>query len=138
MSNVSFEWPWLLLSLMLIPALLIAYAIAQRRRKNYAVIFTNTDLLEEVAGAQPGLKRHIPPILFLIGLAALLLALARPVINLTVSRQRTAVMLVMDVSYSMNAEDLKPTRIAVAKQSAKHSRKKFFSLHTRWRHNILG
>jgi Ca-activated chloride channel family protein len=116
---MSFLWPWLLLSLLLVPALIGAYLIALQRRRQYTISFTNLDLLKEVAGEGPGIKRHIPPLLFLIGLAALLFSLSRPVMNVALPRTRTAVMLVLDVSYSMNAEDLKPTRIAAAQQSAK-------------------
>ena len=116
---MSFEWPLMLLALVLLPVLLAVYLIALQRRKRYAISFTNLELLKEVAGEQPGIKRHIPPLLFLIGLAALLFALARPMMNVNVLRARSAIMLVMDVSYSMNAMDLKPTRIAAAQQSAK-------------------
>ena len=116
---MSFEWPWMLLALLLLPALCVAYLLALKRRKQYTISFTNLDLLKEVAGEQPGIKRHIPPLLFLIGLAALLFALARPVTSVSVPRAQAAVMLVMDVWYSMNADDLKPTRFAAAQQSAK-------------------
>jgi Ca-activated chloride channel family protein len=116
---MSFIWPALLLSLLLVPALVAAYLFALQRRKRYTISFTNLDLLKEVAVEQPGFKRHIPPLVFLIGLAALLFSLARPVANVSLPRTRAAVVLVLDVSYSMNAEDLKPTRIAAAQASAK-------------------
>ena len=116
---MSFEWPLMLLALVLLPVLVGVYLLALQRRKQYTISFTNLDLLKEVAGEQPGVKRHIPPLLFLIGLAALLFALARPVTNLPLPRTRTAVMLVMDVSYSMNAVDLQPSRIVAAQQSAR-------------------
>ena len=116
---MSFEWPLMLLALVLLPVLVGVYLLALKRRKQYTISFTNLDLLKEVAGEQPGVKRHIPPLLFLIGLAALLFALARPVTNLPLPRTRTAVMLVMDVSYSMNAVDLQPSRIVAAQQSAR-------------------
>ena len=109
----------MLAALLLVPALVVAYILALRRRKQYTISFTNLDLLKEVAGEQPGIKRHIPPLLFLIGLTALLFALARPMMNINVRRAGASIMLVMDVSYSMNAEDLKPTRFAAAQQSAK-------------------
>ncbi len=116
---MRFEWPAMLAALLLVPALVVAYILALRRRKQYTISFTNLDLLKEVAGEQPGIKRHIPPLLFLIGLTALLFALARPMMNINVRRAGASIMLVMDVSYSMNAEDLKPTRFAAAQQSAK-------------------
>jgi Ca-activated chloride channel homolog len=116
---MNFEWPAMLAALLVVPALVVAYILALRRRKQYTISFTNLDLLKEVAGEQPGIKRHIPPLLFLIGLTALLFALARPMMNINVRRAGASIMLVMDVSYSMNAEDLKPTRFAAAQQSAK-------------------
>jgi Ca-activated chloride channel family protein len=115
---MNFEWPWLLLLLLLVPVLAALYIWVQRQRKAYAVRFTNLELLKAVAG-NPGFKRHIPPLLFLIGTTALLLALARPVASVTLPRERTMVMLVMDVSFSMQADDLKPTRFAAAKNAAK-------------------
>lgn len=116
---MTFEWPYVLFSLALIPLLIGLYALAQRRRRTYAVRFTNLALLKEVAGRGPGVRRHIPPMLFLLGLAALLISLARPVAVIAVPRDQAAVMLVMDVSGSMAANDLQPNRLTAAKQAAR-------------------
>ncbi len=116
---MTFEWPALLASLGLIPLLLAVYVLAQRRRRAYAVRFTNLALLREVAGRGPGVRRHIPPTLFLLGLVALLVSLARPQAVIAVPRDQAAVLLVLDVSGSMTAGDLRPNRLAAAKQAAR-------------------
>ena len=115
---MTFEWPLLLWSLALVPIMLGLYVAAQRRRRAYAVRFTNLSLLREVVGRRPGLRRHIPPIFFLLGLAVLLVALARPSTVIAVPRDGADVMLVIDVSGSMVATDLQPTRMEAAKQAA--------------------
>src|SRR5712692_7983479 len=91
----------------------------QRQRRRYAVRFTNLALLREVVGRGPGLWRHVPPILFLLGLAALLVSLARPSLVLAVPRDQASVMLVLDVSGSMDARDLRPTRLGAARLAAR-------------------
>lgn len=110
---MTFEWPILLSALGLVPVLL-----AQRRRRAYALRFTNLALLREVAGDGPGLRRHVPPLLFLLGLAALLASLARPHAVIAVPRDQTAVVLVLDVSGSMAADDLQPSRLDAARRAA--------------------
>jgi Ca-activated chloride channel family protein len=82
------------------------------------VRFTNLALLREVVGRRPGLRRHIPPLLFLLGLGALLVGLARPSAVIAVPRDEAAIMLVVDVSGSMTANDLQPTRMEAARRAA--------------------
>ena len=115
---MSFEWPIFLLGLLLVPALVAAYVIAQKQRKTYAVRFTNLELLAQVARPSPGIRRHIPAMLFLASFTALVVAVARPIAVVALPRERSTVMLVMDVSYSMEADDLKPSRIVAAKRAA--------------------
>ena len=115
---MTFQWPYLLFSLGLVPILLALYLLAQRRRRAYALRFTNLPLLDEVVGRRPGVRRHIPPLLFLLGLAALLVSLARPTATIAVPRDHATVMLVLDVSGSMAASDLQPNRMAAAKAAA--------------------
>jgi Ca-activated chloride channel family protein len=115
---MSFEWPYALLGLALLPALAALYVFVQRRRRAYAVRFTNLALLGQVVGRRPGFRRHVPPLLFLLGLAALLISLARPNAEITVPREQATVMLVMDVSGSMDATDVQPNRLAAAKDAA--------------------
>lgn len=116
---MTFQWPFLLLGLALVPVLLALYLLAQRRRRAYALRFTNLDLLKEVAGPGPGFRRHVPPLLYLLGVMALLLSIARPMAVIAVPEDQTTIMLVMDVSASMTANDLAPNRMIAAKQAAK-------------------
>lgn len=115
---MTFEWPYVLAGLALLPILFGLYVLAQRRRRAYAIRFTNVALLGAVVGRGPGIRRHIPPLLYLIGLAALLVSLARPIAVIAVPREQTTIMLVMDVSGSMEADDLQPNRMAAAQQAA--------------------
>jgi Ca-activated chloride channel family protein len=115
---VSAEWPGLLWTLLLVPVALAAYLLAQRRRSRYTVRFTNLDLLANVVGAKPGWRRHVPPALYLLALAALLGSLARPQALTLVPKEQATVVLVMDVSGSMNATDVSPTRLVSSQRSA--------------------
>jgi len=107
-----------LFALALAPLLLVLYSLAQRRRKAYAVRFTNLNLLQEVVGRGPGIRRHIPPLLYLLGVAAMLFSLARPEAVVAVPREQAAVIMAMDISGSMSATDLAPSRMEAAKQAA--------------------
>jgi Ca-activated chloride channel family protein len=116
---MTFAWPTALVGLGLLPVLVGFYLWIQRQRRRYAVRFTNLALLREVVGRGPGVWRHVPPLLFLLGLAALLVSVARPSLVLAVPRDQASVMLVLDVSGSMDARDLQPTRLGAARQAAK-------------------
>jgi Ca-activated chloride channel homolog len=115
---MAYEWPLLLWSLALVPILLLLYVLAQYRRRAYAMRFTNLALLREVVGRRPGLRRHIPPLFFLLGIGALLFSLARPSAVIAIPRDQADVMLVVDTSGSMTASDLKPSRIVAARAAA--------------------
>jgi len=115
---MTYEWPLLLWTLALVPILLLLYVLVQFRRRAYAMRFTNLALLREVAGRRPGLRRHIPPIFFLLGIGALLFSLARPSAVIAIPREQADVMLVLDTSGSMTATDLQPSRIVAARQAA--------------------
>jgi Ca-activated chloride channel homolog len=116
---MTFEQPMLLWGLLALPLALAAYLLTQRRRARYAVRFTNLDLLASVVQSAPGWRRHLPPALYLGALAALLIALARPQATVPVPRDQATVMLVMDVSGSMEATDVQPSRIVAAKSAAR-------------------
>jgi len=116
---MSFEWPYLLFGLALVPIVAGLYALAQRRRRAYAVRFANLELLRAVAPRRPGPRRHIPPLLFLLGLGVLLVSLARPSAVIAVPRDQASVVLVLDVSGSMAATDLSPDRMVAARQAAR-------------------
>jgi len=115
---MSFATPALLWALLLIPFLVAAYLLAQRRRIKYAARFTNLDLLTNVVDASPGRRRHLPPALAIAALAALLLAMARPQTVDAVPREEASVVLAMDSSASMTATDVEPTRFDAAKSAA--------------------
>lgn len=114
----SFEAPWALLALLVIPLAIAAYLVVQMRRPKYAVRFTNLDLLSNVVTRTPGWRRHLPAALYLAALAALALSLARPNVEVRVPREEATVILVTDVSGSMMATDVEPTRLAAAQRSA--------------------
>ena len=110
---MTFERPLLLLALLAVPLALAAYVVLERRGARYAVTFTNVDLLASLAGGRPW-RRYVPPLLLLAALAALCAALARPHVETMVADERATVILVVDVSASMEAEDVAPTRLAAA------------------------
>ena len=115
---MNFLAPELLLGLLLIPVAIGFYLWAQRRRSRYAVRFTNLALLSNLAPRRPAWRRHLPPALYLGAIAALLLALARPTMTIAVPREDATVMLTMDVSGSMKATDVSPTRLDAARAAA--------------------
>jgi Ca-activated chloride channel family protein len=114
-----FLWPLMLWLLLLIPALIVLYILAQRRRQRYALRYASLSLVKEALGRGPGFRRHIPPALFLSGLTVMIVALARPYTLVTLPSQEGTVILTMDVSGSMRADDLKPSRIEAAKSAAR-------------------
>ncbi|HEY7206815.1 MAG TPA: VWA domain-containing protein [Gaiellaceae bacterium] len=110
---MSFGHPFLLLTLLALPLIVLAYLLAERRRMRYALRFTNLDVLASVAGGRSW-RRFVPPLLALLAVAALCVAVARPRVNTLVPSQRATVILVIDVSGSMTAHDVKPSRLAAA------------------------
>ena len=116
---MSFIWPWVLVSLLAIPVCVFAYERLEQRRSRHAASLGALGPVREGAGAPVGRRRHIPPIIFLIGVALLGLASARPQLALPLPRQEGTVVLTFDVSASMAADDVEPTRMDAAKQVAK-------------------
>ena len=115
MQFLSPDMLWLLL---LVPVLVGAYILAQRRRARYALRYSSLSIVREALGKRPGWRRHIPPLLFLCGLALMLFAAARPFGVVTLPRTQATVILTIDVSGSMRANDMKPTRLEAAKAAA--------------------
>ena len=113
---MTFERPWFLSTLLALPLLALLYVVLQRRRTRYPVSFTNLAVLREVAGKR---RWHpwVAPVLVLLALASLLVGFARPQVNGLVPQDRATVVLVLDVSRSMEARDVKPNRIGAAKRA---------------------
>ena len=114
---MSFEAPALLLGLLLVPLAAAGYWLLQRRRAVYAVRFTNLGVLAGVTGKRNMWRRHVPAALMLLALTALCVAFARPTVTVKTPDERASVVLVVDVSGSMRATDVKPTRLAAAKRA---------------------
>lgn len=115
---MTFIWPVLLVSLVLVPVMIGLYIHLQRRRKQVSANYGQFGLLQGKSGRGPGIRRHIPPALFLTGFTILMIALARPQTVVSLPRIEGTVILAFDVSGSMAADDLKPTRIEAAKVAA--------------------
>jgi len=115
---MSFIWPTLLWSLLLIPLLAVLYIRLQQRRRRFAAQYGNLGFVQTASGRGLGIRRHLPPVLFLVGLTILGIALARPQTVVRLPRIEGTVILAFDVSGSMAADDLKPTRMDAAKAAA--------------------
>jgi Ca-activated chloride channel family protein len=114
---VIFAAPARLGLLVVVAALAATYVVAQCRRPQYALRFTNLELLDVVAPDRPGTRRHLPPLLLLVSAAAMVLALARPAHPSLVTRPAGSVVVAVDVSPSMMATDVRPSRLEAARQA---------------------
>lgn len=112
---MTFAAPACLGLLVVVAVLVLAYLVAQRRQLRYAVRFTNLDLLDVVAPDRPGLRRHLPAVALLVSACAMVFALGHPVRAVLMRRATGAVMVAVDVSPSMMATDVQPTRLAAAR-----------------------
>jgi len=99
-------------------ALAALYLVMQLQRRNYAVRFTNLELLDKVAPARPGWRRHLPAAAFLLAVTALVLAFARPSQDTEVPREQATIIMAIDTSLSMQADDVRPSRLDGAKEAA--------------------
>jgi Ca-activated chloride channel family protein len=115
---MTFEWPWALLLLVVIPVLALIYISMQRRRQQYALRYASVSLVQQAVGSGPGIKRHIPAVLYLLGLTALIIALARPQAKIPTPSSTGTVVLSIDVSGSMLAQDVEPNRMEATKDAA--------------------
>jgi Ca-activated chloride channel family protein len=116
---IRFLQPWWLLALLPVIAVAAFYVWRQFRRRQYAMKFTNVDLLRTLAPKGLGWRRHAAAGAFLLSLVALGTAMARPSVDKKEPLERATVMLAIDVSLSMEADDVKPTRIEAAQEAAK-------------------
>jgi Ca-activated chloride channel homolog len=115
---VSFQAPLFLLALVLVPAAVALYVLADRRRRARTAEFASPRLLPSVAPRGPGVRRHLPLVLYGVALAAVAIALARPEATVAVPEERAAVMLTTDISGSMEARDVSPSRMAAVRRAA--------------------
>jgi Ca-activated chloride channel family protein len=111
---VSFREPSVLIGLALLPLAALVYAVMQRRKRSDAARFGNPALLPGLATARPGWRRHLPPLLLLVALGALVVALARPQRTVAAPQRQATVMMVTDVSGSLRANDVEPDRLSAA------------------------
>jgi len=116
---MSFIWPVMLFSLLIVPVSGLLYWRLQVRRQRYAANLGALGLVQSSTAKPPGWRRHLPVILYLSGLSLLSLAMARPEMQVSLPRIEGTVMLVFDVSASMAAQDLEPNRMEAAKVAAK-------------------
>ncbi len=114
-----FLWPFMLWLLALLPVLVAAYILVLRRKKRSAVRFANLAMVKAALGTSVGWRRHVPPALFLLALAVLIVATARPAAEVTLNAARSTVILAMDISGSMGAEDVEPNRMVASQEAAK-------------------
>jgi len=115
---MTFLWPEMLWFFGVVPLLVAAYVMVLRRKSQLAVRYASLSILK---AALPGrnLRRHVPPLLFLLAIVGMLLAVARPAAVVQLPSQHDMVILAVDVSGSMRADDVKPTRLAAAQAAAR-------------------
>lgn len=115
MSFLAPDRLWLLL---LPAAAVVGYLVMLRRKQRYALRYSDLELIDKVAPDRPGWRRHIPAIGFLLAIGALVLSLARPVTAVQVPQEQAMVVVAIDVSLSMEADDVAPSRIEAAQEAA--------------------
>jgi Ca-activated chloride channel family protein len=115
---MSFIWPMMLFSLLLVPVCGLLYWRLQVRRQRYAANLGALGLVRDSAARPLGRRRHLHTILYLTGLSMLSLAMARPELVVSLPRIEGTVILAFDVSASMAADDLEPNRMEAAKEAA--------------------
>jgi Ca-activated chloride channel homolog len=116
---MTFEWPWALALLLIVPLLAGLYIWMQRQRRKYALRYASVSLVAQAVGRGPGRRRHIPAALYLLAVSALIIALARPEATIPVPSNSGTIMLSIDVSGSMFAQDVDPNRMEATKKAAR-------------------
>lgn len=116
---MTFLWPQMLWLLLLIPALTAAYFYLLRRKKLAALRHANLPLVKLAVGRGATWRRHLPPLLMLLALTTLIVAVARPESQIALASQRGTILLAMDVSGSMRAADIEPSRLEASRVAAR-------------------
>ncbi len=116
---MNFVWPQMLWLLLLAPALVGVYVWTLRRKRKHALRYASVGLVRDALGRRQRFRRHVPPLLFLIALVGMIFAIARPSAVVTLPSDQRTTILAMDVSLSMRANDIKPSRLEAAQTAAK-------------------
>jgi Ca-activated chloride channel family protein len=116
---MNFLWPQFLWLLAALPLLVLLYLWLIRRKKKMAVRYASLSIVREAMGPGQSLRRHIPPLLFLLAMAAMLIAASRPMAVVVLPSNQQTIILAMDVSGSMRAADVLPNRLVAAQEAAK-------------------
>jgi Ca-activated chloride channel homolog len=116
---MTFLWPQFLWLLLAIPLLVAVYIWLLRRRKKVTLRYASLSIVREAMGAGQTFRRHVPPVLFLLSMAAMLVAASRPFAVVSLPSEQETIMLAMDVSGSMRAADVLPNRLVASQNAAK-------------------
>jgi Ca-activated chloride channel homolog len=116
---MTFVWPQMLWLLAAVPAVIAVYVMMVRRKSKAALRYASLTLVRDAQGAGQRIRRHVPPFLFLVALTLMLVAIARPAAVVTLPSAHETVILAMDVSGSMRATDVKPSRLVAAQEAAR-------------------
>ena len=116
---MTFLWPQFLWLMLALPLLILAYLWLLRRKKKLTLQYASLSIVKEAMGKGMGVRRHIPPVLFLLAIAAMLFAASRPFAVITLPSTQETIILAMDVSGSMRATDVKPNRLVASQNAAK-------------------
>ncbi len=116
---MHFIWSDMLVLLAFVPLFVVIYIWVLRRRARYALRYPSLFVVHQAIDHKPRIRRHIAPLLFLLGLISMFLAFARPYTDVLVPKQAATVILTIDTSASMATHDIKPSRIEAAKAAAR-------------------
>ncbi len=116
---MTFLWPELLWLLLFVPVLIAAYVLILRRKRKAALRYASLTMVRDAMGTGMRLRRHVPPILFLLAMIIMIVAVARPAAVIQLPSQHETIILSLDVSGSMRAKDVEPDRITAAQNAAK-------------------
>jgi Ca-activated chloride channel family protein len=116
---MNFLWPRMLWLLAALPLLVAMYFWLLGRKKKLSLRYASLDIVKQAMGQSLGFRRHLPPLLFLLAMLAMLLAAARPQAVVMLPSQQETIILAMDVSGSMRASDVQPSRLVAAQTAAK-------------------
>ena len=118
-APITFMWPQFLWLLLAVPLLVLTYLWLLKRKKKLTLRYASLSIVKEALGTGMGWRRHIPPVLFLLAIAAMLFAASRPFAVITLPSTQETIILAMDVSGSMRATDVKPNRLVASQNAAK-------------------